>query len=315
MAQEAPGRHERKGMSLVELIQAFPDDKSAEDWFISIRWPDGIHCPHCGHDNVLIGAKHKTMPYQCRRNGCRKRFSVRVGTVMQGSNLGYQKWAIAIYLLCTSLKSVSSMKLHRDLHITQKSAWHLAHRIRKAFENQPGPFDGPAEADEVYIGGKLHNMPTHKRKAMRGRGTVGKAIVAGIKDRTTKEVAVKVVDRVDKATLQAFVIDHTAHDAIVYTDDFPAYRGLPRQHESVKHSVGEYVRGEASTNSIESFWSLLKRSYHGTFHHFSKKHLTRYVTEFATRANIRGAGTAAQMVFVAQRLVGKRLRYQDLIAD
>ncbi len=132
MANKAPGKHYREGLSLKELFKMFPDDAAAENWFTTTRWPDGIHCPYCGSTNVQTGAKHKTMPYRCREKECAKRFSVKTKTFMESSKLGFQDWLIAMYLLSTGLKSVSSMKLHRDLNITQKSAWHLAHRLRKA---------------------------------------------------------------------------------------------------------------------------------------------------------------------------------------
>ena len=151
---KAPDKSFPKGTTLVELIRKFPDNAAAEAWITSIRWPDGPECPHCGCDNVQNPTAHNTMPYRCRGNGCRRFFSVRVGTVMQDSKLGYQEWAIAVYLFNTSLKSVSSMKLHRDLGISQKSAWHLAHRIRQCWEDMAGePFAGPVGADESHFGG------------------------------------------------------------------------------------------------------------------------------------------------------------------
>ena len=165
MAHNAPGKHYRKGMTLVELIRKFPDDKTAEAWIASIRWPDGPECPHCGCGNVQHPTAHKTMPYRCRGKGCRKWFSVKTGTVMRESKLGYQVWAIAVYLYNTSLKSVSSMKLHRDLGISQKSAWHLAHRIRECWEDLSGePMVGPVECDEAHFGGKARNMHAKVRR-------------------------------------------------------------------------------------------------------------------------------------------------------
>ncbi len=145
MAHKAPGKHHREGISLIKLSKMFPDDATAEKWFAKTRWPEGPHCPHCGPVNVHAGEAHKTMPYRCRERECRKRFSVRTGTCMEASNLGFQIWAIAVYLMSTSLKGVSSMKLHRDLGITQKSAWHLAMRLRKALEDDGAnlPFAGP----------------------------------------------------------------------------------------------------------------------------------------------------------------------------
>lgn len=148
MKQKGSGKADRNGLSVQQLFKIFPGDKTAEKWFVDQRWGDESYCPHCGSLNVQSGAKHKTMPYRCREKQCAKRFSVRTGTVMESSNLGYQTWVVAIYLMTTSLKDVSSMKLHRDLDITQKSAWHLAHRIREAFDSFEGSgMAGPVEVD------------------------------------------------------------------------------------------------------------------------------------------------------------------------
>ena len=317
MVKKAPGKSHRKGMSVAELIAMFPDDAAAERWFTEKRWPNGPHCPSCGSTNILSGAKHKTMPYRCREKECRKRFSVRVGTVMEGSNLGFQTWAIAIYLALTSLKSVSSMKLHRDLKITQKSAWHLAHRVREAFAAGRGAFAGPVEADETYMGGRRKNMSKAKRSTLNGRGTVGKSVVVGVKDRGTNEVRAQVVASASAPVLQGFVREHAREGAVTYTDEASAYAGPARDfdHAAVNHSVGECVREQAHTNGIESFWSTLKRAHKGTFHKISPKHLDRYVTGFAGRHNVREADTVDQMVDIVAGMGGKRLRYNDLIAD
>ena len=294
MSKRGPGRSDREGVSIIDLFRIFPDDKAAEDWFEAQRWPNGERfCPDCGSINYGIIESRKPMPYRCR--DCREYFSVRKGTVMQSSKLGLQKWIIAIYMMTTGIKGTSSMKLHRELGIRQATAWHLMQRIREGFtggENLPLP--GPVEVDETYIGGRERNKHASK-KIRAGRGTVGKTAIVGAKDRATNVVSATVVDGTDAKTLQGFVCERTAQDATVYTDDHAGYKGLPRAHETVKHSISEYVNGQAHTNGIESFWSLLKRGYHGTYHHMSRKHLQRYVTEFAGRHNVRGLNTIDQM--------------------
>ena len=230
---------------------------------------------------------------------------------MEASNLSFQVWAIALYQVTTNLKGVSSMKLHRDLGITQRSAWFLAHRLREAWKDHGAQFAGPVEVDETFIGGKEKNKHAHK-KLRAGRGAVGKAIVVGAKDRETNRVSASVVKGTDAKTLQGFVSDHAAEGATVYTDDHGGYHGMPFEHETVKHSISEYVNGMAHTNGIESFWALLKRGYHGTFHHMSEKHLGRYVTEFSGRHNNRNADTLDQMADAVVGMLGKRLSYRDL---
>ena len=254
------------------------------------------------------------MPYRCR--GCRKFFSVKVGTVMQDSKLGYQELAIAIYLYNTNLKSVSSMKLRRDLGISQKSAWHLAHRIRQCWDDLSGePFAGPVESDETFVGGKAKNMHAkQRRERIHGRGGMDKTAVAGLKDRSTGKVTAKVVAATDGPTLRGFVTEHSAHGAMVYTDDHKAYSGLPR-HRTVRHSVAEYVNGQAHVNGVESFWAALKRGYHGTFHHVSPEHLDRYVAEFAGRHNRRPMDTEDMMAESVRGMVGKQLTYAELTAE
>ena len=207
MRTKAPGKAFRKGISLKQILRLFPDNATAEQWFIEQRWADGLCCPRCGSVNVQTGAKHPTMPFRCREKDCGKFFSAKTGTVMEGSKIGYQDWMIAIFQIMTSLKSVSSMKLHRDLGITQKSAWFLAQRLRVALSQEGTLFAGPVEVDETYVGGRRRNMSnaTRRELAETGRGPVGKTTVVGVKDRATKQVAAQVVTATDAATLQGFV--------------------------------------------------------------------------------------------------------------
>ena len=225
----------------------FPDEASAIKWFEETRWPDGErHCGHCASTETKEVPNAKPMPYWCK--SCRSYFSVRTGSMLQSSRLPLRKWVFAVYLYVTNLKGVSSMKLHRDLKVTQKTAWFMLHRLRQAWAENFGadPFDGPVEADETYTGGKRKNMPKAKRAELSDRGAVGKAAVVGTKDRETGKVAARHFRHTDAPHVAGFVAEKARLDATVYTDEGAAYNVLDRffDHESVNHSAGEYVRGQ-----------------------------------------------------------------------
>ena len=225
MARKAPGKAHRDGITVVELMDMFPDEATATAWFEDVFWGGERHCGHCGSMRTKEVPNAKPMPYWC--TDCREYFSVKTGTAIARSKVPLRKWAIAIYLCLTNLKGVSSMKLHRDIGVSQPTAWFMLHRIREAWagDEDGDPFDGPVEVDETYMGGKRRNMSNAKRKELAGtgRGAVGKTVVVGMKDRASNEVRAEVVAGTDAETLQDFVEENTEDDAKVYTDDARAY--------------------------------------------------------------------------------------------
>ncbi len=318
---KAPGKSHRKGITLLEIANMFGTEKKALKWIESVRWPDGPHCPHCGSYNVQCGIKNKSQTHRCRDCPNCPQFTVRVGTIMHRSHLSHQEWAIGLYIYMANIKGVSSMRLHRELDISQKSAWFLLHRLRTASETGEELFSGPVEADETYMGGKVKNMSLAKRRerkeAGKGRGPSDKEAVVGVKDRETNKVTARHVQKTDIPHVAGFVAEKTRDGAKVYTDEAKVYNALDPwfDHESVNHSVAEYVRDQAHTNGMESFWSMMKRGHDGIYHKMSPKHLQRYVDEFAKRHNVRNADTIDQMAEVVRGMVGKRLQFSELTAD
>lgn len=188
-----PGKFYGNGISLVKLERMFPDENTARKWFEKQRWPDGsCACPRCGSDEVSIIENGKPMPFRCRK--CRKHFSVKTGTIMERSKVSLQKWVFSVYLCATSLNGISSMKLHRDLGVTQKTAWLMAHRLREALAEQELLFSGPVEVDETYMNGERRNIPKFKRKDLAGRDGNRKKSVVSVKGEATTHVSTKAIN-------------------------------------------------------------------------------------------------------------------------
>ena len=314
---KGPGKNYRVGLTVMEFLQLFPDEKAAEMWFEGTIWGvPGRSCGHCGAIDTVPTKSGKPMKFRCRT--CGKYFNIRTGTFLQGTHIPLEKWAYAIFLTVTNLKGISSMKIHRELGVTQKTAWYVMHRIRTAmniFPKEQFLFSGEVEVDETYIGGKEGNRHASKKLRL-GRGPVGKKPVIGVRDRETGLIRAEVIHATTRDVLHGFIKENVSIRSQVYTDEAHAYKSLvDYEHASVQHSAGEYVKGKASTNGIESFWAMIKRGYVGTYHNMSFKHLHRYIREFQGRHNIRKFDTFAQILTIMHNMGGTHLPYKELTKD
>jgi transposase-like protein len=301
--------------SLLEAVQYFSDPDLALNFVRRAVWPNGQPvCPSCG------GTKHSFLKsrrvWKCSAKGCRRQFSAKVGTVFEDSPLGWDKWLPAVWLIANSKNSVSSHELARALHVTQKTAWFMLHRIRDAM--QTGTFrklDGEVEADETYVGPRLANVHKKVREA-KGYGPGSKSArtpVVGLVERGG-EVRATLVEDVTMGTLFHNVFDNVEDGATLYTDQHPSYFGLEDfyAHKRIDHSR-EYVSGRVHINTLENFWSLLKRALAGTQTHVDPAHLHRYVTERSFAYNYRDRTDLGRMRLALSGAPGRRLTYTQLI--
>ena len=296
------GRDMPNDLSLLDLIQLFSSDEEAEQWFIKTRWPDGMRCPRCEGKRVGKRGNHPNLPYHCL--DCKRFFSAKTGTFMHSSKIGYQRWAIAIFLMMSSKQGISSMRLHEHLGISQPAAWHMAHRIREAMDNNETPeiFEGPVEADETWIGGRSRSQTFERKKRLKMKPIIGMV------DRATNRIATQIIGGTNSGALKSFVYKHTKPNTTVHTDEARGYLGLRRPHLTVNHSEGSY----GPTNRIESLWSLIKRGQMGVYYKISPKHRGRYAVEFQERHNRRPMSMIDQMKSVVRDGIGKRLKLKDL---
>ena len=302
--------------TLIEAIRYFADPDTCIQFMIPLRWPEGIVCPRCGSREHSYLATRRV--WKCK--GCKKQFSIKLGTVMEDSPLPLDKWLAGIWMIANDKNGISSYEIHRGLGITQKSAWFLLHRIRLAM--QTGTFQkliGTVEADETFVGGKAINMHKSKREEkIPGTGATGKTAVMGILRRTTEEqvsqVVATVIPNIRRATVQGEVRKNVEPGSQVYTDSLASYNGLAPDyvHKTIDHAVA-YVAERVHTNGMENFWSLLKRMVKGTYVHVSPEHLTRYVDEEAFRFNKRDKNDGTRFTQTLGGVSGKRLTYKRLI--
>ena len=299
--------------SLFALFEAFPTEQHAIDHLRAIRWGENderAYCPHCGSTRIMHfkdGKNHKC-------HDCRKRFSIKVGTIFHDSKIQLRKWFAAICMVTSHKKGIASTQLAKDIKVTQKTAWFMLHRLRHAAETKSfqGPMDGDVEVDETYIGGKSKNMHAKDRKS--GKQYRNKATVVGVLKRDG-ELRAAHMPNASKENLQNTVLENVSTDARLITDSAQQYKSLKTvyNHHTVSHTSGEYVRDDIHTNSIESVWSLFKKQVNGTHHWVSKKHLQSYVNEMTWRFNRRDQEEGERVNNLLKYVEG-RLTYAELTA-
>ena len=328
------GKFEKSIISTYEFFEHIPDEAAALAFIEDVKWGDGLFCPLCASENCYKVKSGKPLSHRCRT--CDKYFNVRTNSVLVESNIPLRKWLYAIYLFHTGRAGVSSHELARNLGITQKSAWFMAHRIREGMGlPEDAILGGEVEIDETYVGGRLGRMHKHKREEAREKPNQGKTIVMGIRERRTGRVWTVVVPDTARETLQQIIGDHVRSGGVVYTDGHEGYTGIDIEfsvaHEVTYHSGPEkqYVRdrldkdgnpmldgnGEiikVHTNSIESFWALFKRGYRGVYFYMSPKHLHRYLNESAFRHGTGNTNNFKAVRLTVSRLFGKRLTHKQL---
>jgi transposase-like protein len=317
-----PKPAQNKSETIRNLPRACADETAAVEFLESLRWGKEPSCPRCGDTAVRQirnrdGKRAPRFLWLCK--GCKRQFTVRIGTVFEDSRIPLMHWCYAFWAACSSKKGVSAKQIQRQTGLSYKSALFLMHRIRFAMaDNYDGPLSGEVEVDETYVGGK----PRYKTPDPSRPGLSKKGPTPNFKDRKTPVVALverrgrvraRVVTGVTADNLKGAIRQYVDRSARIFTDERPAYKGIGDEyaggHEWVTHPRGEYVRGDVHTNTVEGFFSLLKRGVYGTFHAVSKKHLHRYVSEFEFRYNTRHMDDGERVLEAIRGAEGKRLMY------
>lgn len=280
--------------SLPELLDYFKNEETCIKYYEKLRWNGNIICPHCGSENPY----RTNRGFKCSNGDCRKKFTVKVGTIFENSKISFRIWFAAIYLCTTSKKGISSLQLSTQLNVTQKTAWFVLHRVREMLKDKAPQMVGntnKVESDETYIGGSEANRHKRKKLASSATGLANdgtrynkKKMVLGIIERNGK-VVLKHIPAAKEETILDLIKQHVPNGSHIITDEAIAYANLKKcyTHNTVNHSLKVYVDGDSHTNTIENFWSILKRGIYGIFHQVSEKHLERYLDEFAGRFNTR----------------------------
>jgi transposase-like protein len=301
--------------TLQQAIVYFSMPENCMNYLVARRpeWKDGVVCPTCG--STTVGFLKNQLRWQCSNRHPKRQFSVKVGTIFEDSPLGLDKWLPCVWLITNCKNGISSYEIGRDLGVTQKTAWFMLHRVRLAHQGKDGgKLSGEVEVDETFIGGKSRNMHKSKRaRVITGTGGKDKTVVMGMVERGGK-VRAFVMDGRKRKDLQPAIRGHIEAGSAIFSDELKSYNGLESdyQHAVINHAV-EYVNGNVHTNTMENFWSLLKRGLHGTYVSVEPFHLFRYIDEQAFRYNNRKDLTDADRFDLAVRqIVGKRLTYAEL---
>lgn len=300
--------------TLLEAVKFFSDFEHCRKFMVEARWPDGVvRCPTCNSDHITYLANARV--WKCYGKHERPKFSLKVGTIFEDSAIPLEKWLPTVWLLANCKNGISSYEVARALGVTQKTAWFMLHRIRKAMQSRTFlKLGGEVEVDETFIGGKARNMHKSKREEkIMGTGGKDKTAVMGFFERGG-EVQATVVPNRKKKTLQSLVKSHVAAGSAIYTDALASYDGLEGKffHQVVDHAV-EYVHGNVHTNGLENFWSLLKRGIKGTYISLQPYHLFRYLDEEAFRYNQRKLDDFSRFIAVLAHIINRRLTYKQLI--